>query len=148
MCKAKSYRFSIFLIAWMSQSDMKYSIKSHVCVIVRRLSSQTAIYEKAMLIFRQHINLDSVVDQTKPNLPNTEASVRYYSVRFGSVRSRNTKPNLYNYFLTFFQVFWHFLKVFLTFLCKFLDCFRKYLFLSQKYARKNTKTLKNCQIKM
>ena len=36
----------------------------------------------------------AVVDRTEPNLPNTEASVRYYSVRFGSVRSRNTEPKL------------------------------------------------------
>ena len=35
-----------------------------------------------------------VYDRTEPNLPNTEASVRYYSVRFGSVGSRNTEPNL------------------------------------------------------
>ena len=35
----------------------------------------------------------AVYDRTEPNLPNTEASVRYYSVRFGSVGSRNTEPN-------------------------------------------------------
>ena len=40
----------------------------------------------------------SVDDRTEPNLPNTEASVRYYSVRFGSVGYRNTEPNLWGIF--------------------------------------------------
>ena len=41
-----------------------------------------------------------VDDRTEPNLPNTEASVRYYSVRFGLVgyRYRNTEPNLWGIF--------------------------------------------------
>ena len=36
---------------------------------------------------------NAVDDRTEPNLPNTEASVRYYSVRFGSVGLKNTEPN-------------------------------------------------------
>ena len=36
----------------------------------------------------------SVVDRTEPNLPNTEASVRYYSVWFGEIQKYRTESLL------------------------------------------------------
>ena len=39
-------------------------------------------------------DFEPVVDRTEPNLPNTEASVRYYSVRFGEIQKYRTESLL------------------------------------------------------
>ena len=45
----------------------------------------------------------AVVDRTEPNLPNTEASVRYYSVRFGEIQEYRTESFLL--LISIFEVF-------------------------------------------
>ena len=61
-------------------------------------------------------------DRTKPNLPNTEASVRYYLVRFGRIQIYQTES-------------------FGRFLAKFLDSFNNNSFLSQEMQSTDFKKL-------
>ena len=76
----------------------------------------------------------SVSNRTEPNLPNTEASVRYYSVRFGSVGYRNTEPNLLD---VFWPNFWIFKKITLFKAKKILQIFKDCHIKVQKRGKLN-----------
>ena len=97
-----SNSFSHHFISMTITNSMNFFLKNPQKTYLL-ISVYMASYKASKRILFSTVNtflcmIVSVDDRTEPNLPNTEASVRYYSVRFDSVGYRNTEPNLWGIF--------------------------------------------------
>ena len=100
--KSNEYRISVYFLMEISLQNTKRTHK----ILNKKIPASFHL---------------TVVDRTEPNLPNTEASVRYYSVRFGEIQEYRTESFLL--LISIFEVlgicFNHFYKKLTTFNQKF-----------------------------